>query len=258
MIHKLAIVHESARIADDVEIGPWSIIGANVEIDAGTWVGPHVVINGPTKIGKNNRIFQFASIGEISQDKKFILDDTESYLEVGDGNTIREYCTFNRGTAQGGGATRVGNNNWFMANTHIAHDCIVGNENIFANNVALAGHVIVGNYVGLGGYVGVHQFCNLGDHCFVAKASYVTKDVLPYLMIAGHSPSATGLNLVGLKRRNFSTETIEQLKRAYKIIFRQGLTVKQAIAELEVLLPECREIQPLIDMLAASNRGIVR
>ncbi len=256
MIDERAIIHPTARIARDVEIGPWTIIGPDVEIQEGTWIGPHVVINGPTKIGKNNRIFQFASLGEAPQDKKFHGEKTT--LEIGDNNTIREFCTFNRGTVQGGGVTKIGNNNWIMAYVHIAHDCIVGNNTVFANNASLAGHVIVEDFVTFAGFAGVHQFCRVGSYSFVAKATYVTQDVLPYILVSGYTPEACGLNTEGLKRNGFSTETIENLKRAYRLIFRQGLTLKEAIVELEKIQHQGPEIGRLIQALQDSTRGIVR
>jgi len=256
VIDERAQIHPNAKIAGDVEVGPWVVIGEHVEIDEGSWIGPHTVINGPTRIGKNNKIFQFASIGEAPQDKKYDGEDT--ILEIGDGNTIREFTTINRGTIQGEGATRIGNNNWIMAYVHIAHDCIIGNETIFANYAALAGHVNVEDYAIISGFSAVHQYCTIGAHSFLAKATYITKDVLPYLMISGYSATTCGLNTEGLKRRGFSTEDIENLRRAYKIIFRKGLTVQQAKVELHELLPQCDAIRPLLDALNNSTRGIVR
>ncbi|HEX2548836.1 MAG TPA: acyl-ACP--UDP-N-acetylglucosamine O-acyltransferase, partial [Gammaproteobacteria bacterium] len=198
MIHETAIIDKTARIAQDVQIGPWSIIGPDVEIGEGTWIGPHVVIQGPTKIGKENKIFQFASIGEISQDKKFRGE--KAFLEIGDRNTIREFCTFNRGTGLES-KTIIGNDNLFMAYVHIAHDCIVGNETIFANNVTLAGHVLVDDYVVLGGFSGASQFCRIGAHVFVTMGAMVDKDVPPFVKVAGFNAKPFGLNTVGLKRR---------------------------------------------------------
>lgn len=256
MIDNRAEIHPEAIIAENVEIGAWSVIGAHVEIAEGCKIGPHVVIQGPTRIGKNNRIFQFASIGEEPQDKKYNGEDT--LLEIGDDNTIREFVTLNRGTVQGGGVTRIGNDNWIMAYVHVAHDCIIGNHTIFANNASLAGHVIVEDYAVLSGFSGVHQFCTLGAYSFVAKATYVAKDVLPYLLVAGYSPTVCGLNSVGLKRQGFSSTTLEHLKRAYKIIFRKGYTVKQAIAELHEMISECPEIEAFITAMQNSQRGIVR
>jgi UDP-N-acetylglucosamine acyltransferase len=256
MIHPQAIVDAKARIASDVHIGPWSIIGADVEIDTGTWIGPHVLIKGHTKIGKNNKFFQFSSIGEEPQDKKYAGEET--YLNIGDNNIVREFCTLNRGTAQGGGVTNVGSYNLFMAYTHIAHDCQVGNHTILANSVSLGGHVVVQDYAIIGGLAGIHQFCQLGASSFVAKGSMIDKDVLPYVLVAGNSASVYGLNIVGLKRRNFSAETIQLLQRAYKIIYRNDLTVQEAIPQLQQMLTDCPEVQQLIDFLQQATRGIVR
>lgn len=257
MIHSSAIIDPSARIAEDVTIGPWSIIGPDVEIGKGTWIGPHVVINGPTRIGEYNKIFQFASVGEVTQDKKY--QGNRTFLEIGDHNIIRECCTINRST-NSDSFTRIGNDNLFMAYVHIAHDCQVANHAIFSNNASLAGHVIVEDYAILSGFSMVHQYCFIGKHSFVAAATPVGKDVLPYVMVAGagHEAEACGLNLVGLRRREFSPETINNLKRAYKIIFRQGLTVQQAIEQITEMVPECPEVQLFIDALQRSERGIVR
>lgn len=256
MISNAAHIHPQAKIARDVEIGPGTVIGAEVEIDEGTWIGPHVVINGPTKIGKNNRFFQFSSIGEIPQDKKF--HGETSYLEIGDGNTIREFCTINRGSESGGGVTRIGHNNWIMAYVHIAHDCLIANETIFVNNASLAGHVIVDDYAIIGGFSGVHQFCHIGAHSFISKSCIVTQDVLPYVLIAGNDPKVHGLNKEGLKRRGFSAEELTILKRAYKMIFRQGLTMDEVLPELAQLTEQCPRVQLFIDGLQRATRGIMR
>lgn len=256
MIHETAIIHPSASVAQDVTIGPWTLIGENVEIGEGTWVGSHVVIQGPTKIGKNNKIFQFSSLGESPQDKKYHGEQT--YLEIGDNNVIREFCTFNRGTLQDNAVTRIGNNNLFMAYVHIAHDCDIGNHTIFANNASLAGHVHVGDYANLGGFVGVFQFCRLGAYSFTAGGSVVVKDVPPFLKVSGHYAKPYGLNSVGLKRRGFTDEMLTQLKRAYKTIYRKGLTVKQAMEELKIMVKECAEIEQLIHFIEASTSGIIR
>ncbi len=256
MIDEHAIIHPSARLAEGVSVGPGSIIGADVEIGEGTWVGPHVVIQGPTVIGKNNRIFQFASVGDEPQDITYRGEPTK--LVIGDNNIIREFCMISRGTVKGGGVTTLGNDNFFMAYTHIGHDCIVGNHVIMVNYSALSGHVIVDDYVNIGAYAAVHQFCHIGVYAFIARATYLSKDVMPYIMIAGHTTSACGLNTVGLRRRGFSSAAIDCLRRAYKIIFRKGLTVQQAVAELEILLKECPELLPMINALNQSTRGIVR
>jgi UDP-N-acetylglucosamine acyltransferase len=256
VIHQTAIIDPSARIAENVEIGPWTIIGADVEIGEGTWIGPHVVIQGPTKIGKENKIYQFASIGEDPQDKKFKGERT--YLEIGDRNIIRESCTFNRGTAQDKSITKIGDDNLFMAYVHIAHDCIIGNHTVFANNASLAGHVIVDDHVILSGFSGVFQACRVGIHSFISMGSLVDKDVPPFVKVAGYAGKPFGLNTVGMKRRGYSPDQVLMLRRAYKVIYRKGLTVKNAIEELRAMVVECPEIQMFVDFIQASERGIVR
>lgn len=256
MINEHAMIHPSAKIAKGVTIGPGTIIGPDVEIGEGTWVGPHVVIQGPTVIGKNNKIFQFASVGDEPQDITYQGEPTR--LEIGDNNIIREFCMISRGTVKGGGLTRVGDHNFFMAYTHVGHDCMVGNHVIMVNYSALSGHVEINDYANIGAYAAVHQFCKVGAYAFIARATYVSKDVLPYLMIAGHNSSACGINTVGLRRRGFSSEAIDGLRRAYKVIFRKGLTVQEAIVELELLQVDCQEIAPMIEILKQSTRGIVR
>ena len=256
MIDPRADVHSSAHIAPDVHVGPWTFIGADVEIGEGSWVGPHVVINGPTQIGKHNKIFQFSSIGDAPQDLGYAGEPTR--LEIGDGNVFREYCTIHRGTVKGGGITQIGDQNFLMAYSHIGHDCKIGDHCIFVNYAALSGHAVVQNYAIIGAYSAVHQFCTVGRHAFIARATYVTKDVLPYVMVAGYTASVYGINVVGLKRRGFTSETIESLKRAYKIIFRKDLIVSHAIEALGPMLIECPEVQDLIDLLQSSERGIVR
>lgn len=256
MIDSRAEIDSKAKIAENVTVGPWTIIGPDVEIGSGTWIGPHAVIKGPTRIGKDNKIFQFASVGDDPQDKKYLGEKT--FLEIGDRNVIRECCTINRGTVQGGGVTRIGDDNLFMAYVHIAHDCIIANQTIFSNYVGLAGHVTVEDYAIFGCYAAVHQFCTIGAHSFIARATMVTKDVLPYLLVSGYNAEACGLNTEGLKRRGFDAEAINQLRRAYKIIFRNDLTAMQAMEELAPLVSECAAIQPMIDALQKSERGIVR
>lgn len=256
MINESAIIHPSAKLAEGVSIGPGSFIGADVEIGEGTWVGPHVVIQGPTTIGKHNKIFQFASVGDEPQDITYQGEPTR--LEIGDNNIVREYCMISRGTVKGGGLTRIGNNNFFMAYSHVGHDCMVGNHTIMVNYAALSGHVILNDFAIIGAYAAVHQFCHIGTYAFIARATYVTKDVLPYVMIAGHATSACGINTVGLRRRGFSSSAIDHLRRAYKIIFRKGFTVQQAVAELEMMSRDCPEVIPMIDVLNNSSRGIVR
>ncbi len=256
MIHSHALIDPGATLAPDVEIGPFAVIGPNVEIGAGTRIGPHAVIQGPTRIGCNNHIFQFTSIGEAPQDKKYRGEPTE--LIIGDGNTIREYCTINRGTVQGGGSTLIGDENWIMAYVHIAHDCHVGSHSIFANAASLAGHVSVGDWAILGGFTLVHQFCTLGAHCFTAFGSVVGQDVPPYVLISGHMARPHGLNTEGLRRRGFSSETLRQLRQAYKVIYRSGLTLDQAIARLQEMVEECPEVGLFVDALTKATRGIIR
>lgn len=256
MIDERAMIHPSAKIAEGVSIGPGSFIGPDVEIGENTWVGPHVVIQGPTKIGKNNKIFQFASVGDEPQDITYQGEPTR--LEIGDNNVIREYCMISRGTVKGGGLTRIGDHNFLMAYAHIGHDCMVGNHIIMVNYSALSGHVILEDYAIIGAYAAIHQFCLVGAYAFIARATYITKDVLPYVLIAGHTTSACGINTVGLRRRGFSSAAIDGLRRAYKIIFRKGLTIQQAVSELEKMQEDCPEVCMMIDAINKSTRGIVR
>jgi UDP-N-acetylglucosamine acyltransferase len=259
LIHPQAIIDPNARIDDGVAIGPWTVIGPGVEIGAGTWVGPHVVIQGPTRIGRDNRIFQFGSIGEDPQDKKYHGERAETLLEIGDRNTIREYCTLNRGTVQGGGVTRIGHDNWIMAYVHIAHDCIVGDHTIFANNASLAGHVVVEDHAILGGFSLVHQFCRIGAYSIAAIATVIVKDVPPYVMVSQQPAKASGLNREGLRRNGFSQDTINLLRRAYRILYRQNLTAVEAVEQMKVLAPDSEEVARLIDFVSnKSTRGIVR
>lgn len=255
-IHPTAIIDPKAELDSSVEIGAYSVIGENVRIGGGTVVGSHVVIQGPTTIGRNNRIFQFSSLGERPQDKKYNGEPTT--LEIGDDNTIREFCTFNRGTIQDKGATRIGNNNWVMAYVHIAHDCQVGNNTIFANNSSLAGHVDVHDYAILGGFTLVHQFCKIGAHVITAVGSVVFKDIPPYITAAGYDAKPHGINSEGLKRRGFSPESITQIKRAYKTLYRKSLTLEEAKQQLDVQAKDCKEVVLLREFLDTSTRGIVR
>jgi UDP-N-acetylglucosamine acyltransferase len=220
------------------------------------WVGPHVVINGPTRIGTGNRIYQFASIGDSPQDLKYAGEAT--LLEIGDRNIIREYATINRGTVNGGGITRVGNDNLLMAYIHIAHDCIVGNRSVFANNASLAGHVNIGNQVILSGFTLVHQFCSVGDHTFTGMGSAISKDVPPYLMVAGNPSHPHGINSKGLERRNFSPKAIRSIKRAYKILYRSGLSLEEAKREIAAMADEVGELTLFSHFLEQSRRGIIR
>ena len=255
-IHPTAIIDPKAELDSSVEIGAYSVIGPDVRIDSGTTIGSHVTIDGPTTIGKQNRVFQFASLGAAPQDKKYA--DEPTTLEIGDGNTIREFCTFNRGTVQDKGATRIGNDNWIMAYVHIAHDCQIGNHTIFANNSSLAGHVDVDDYAILGGFTLIHQFCKIGAHIITAVGSVVFKDIPPYVTAAGYDAKPHGINSEGLKRRGFSAETVMQIKRAYKTLYRNGLTLEEAKRELQQQAAACAELGILLEFLGASTRGIVR
>ncbi|BDZ73092.1 acyl-[acyl-carrier-protein]--UDP-N-acetylglucosamine O-acyltransferase [Methylophaga marina] len=256
MIHQTAIIDPSAVIADNVKIGPFSVIGPKVEIGEGTEIASHVVINGPTKIGKNNRIFQFASIGEEPQDKKFHGEDTT--LEIGDNNLIRESVTINRGTVQGGGVTRLGSNNWIMAYVHIAHDCIIGNDNIFANNASLAGHVIIDDFVILGGFTLISQFNYMGSHSFSAMGSVISRHVPPYVLVSGHMAKPFGINVEGLRRRNFTDLQIKNIRQAYKFLYRSGLKLEEAEIRIENIKQESDEISLLSDFLKNQEGGIIR
>ena len=251
-----ARVHPDAIIGPGVEIGPWSLVDAGVELGEGCWVGPHVVLRGPTKAGRGNRFFQFSSIGEECQDKKYAGELTR--LEIGDNNVFREICTVHRGTVQDNSLTKIGNDNLFMAYTHVAHDCMVGNGIILANNASLAGHVHVGDQAILGGFAGIHQFCRVGAHSFCAVGSVVVKDVPAYVMCAGQNAVPHGINSEGLKRRGFSPEDIRLIKQAYKLVYRQSLTLQQALVKLAELAPESAALQLFITSLEQSSRGIIR
>ena len=256
MIDSTAVIHPEARIDQDVIIGPYSIIGKDVEIGSGSWLGPHVVIKGPTRIGKNNKIFQFCSIGDDPQDKKY--HGEKSLLEIGSGNVIREFCSINRGTADGGGKTVIGDDNWIMAYVHVAHDCIVGSHTVFANNSTLAGHVTVDDYAILGGFTGVHQFCRIGSFSFSAISSVIVKEVPPYLLVSGNKAKPNGLNREGLRRHGFSSEAINLLRKAYKTVYRDGLVLKEALALLKILGQGSEEVTKFTEFIERSERGIVR
>ncbi|MGZ8256938.1 MAG: acyl-ACP--UDP-N-acetylglucosamine O-acyltransferase [Gallionella sp.] len=256
MIHSTAIIHPNARLAADVAVGAYSIIGEHVEIGSGTVMGPHVVIHGHTRIGKNNRIMQFNSLGEIPQDKKYAGEPTR--LEIGDNNTIREFCTFNLGTIQDGGLTSIGDDNWIMAYVHIAHDCHVGNHTIMANGVTLAGHVRIEDWVIIGGLTGVHQFVRIGAHAMTGFQSLITQDVPPYFTVAGNPVEAHGINSEGLKRRGFDAMQIATIKAAYKTIYKSALSFADAQTALQAQLGLHPELQILVEFLASSQRGIVR
>ena len=256
MIHPTAIIHSGARLGAGVSVGPYSIIGEHVEIGDNTRIGPHVVISGHTRIGCDNRIFQFSSIGEIPQDKKYAGEPTR--LEIGDRNTIREYCTLNLGTVQDAGVTRVGDDNWIMAYVHIAHDCQVGNKCTFANNASLAGHVVVEDWAILGGFTGVHQFCRIGAHVMTAVSTVILQDVPPYLMAAGNTATPYGINVEGLKRRGFNADSITSLKRAYRTLYKSGLLLEEAKTKLTEDAKTQPDVQRFVDFLEVSRRGIIR
>ena len=256
MIHPSAIVEPGARLAAGVTVGAYAVIGPEVEIGEGTSIGPHVVIEGRTRIGRNNRIWQFASIGAAPQDKKYAGQDTR--LEIGDGNTIREFVTINRGTAEDAGVTRVGDDNWVMAYVHFAHDCQIGSHTIFANYSGVAGHVRVGDWAILGAATIAHQFVRIGAHSFTGMATLLDRDLPPYVGAAGNRAQPYGINTVGLRRRGVSQASIEALKRAYKTIYRSGLGQEEALRELEAQAKDCAEVRSLMDFLAASKRGVVR
>ncbi len=255
-IHPSAIIDAKAELDSSVEVGAYCVIGAGVKVSENTKIGSHVVLKGPTTIGKNNQIFQFSSLGEAPQDKKYAGEPTT--LEIGDNNTIREFCTFNRGTVQDKGVTKIGNDNWIMAYVHIAHDCTIGNHTIMANNSSLAGHVDIHDYAILGGFTLIHQFCKVGAHVITAVNSVVFKDIPPYVTASGYDANPHGINAEGLKRRGFAPETIMQLKRAYKTLYRNSLTLEEAKLELAEMQKSCHEIKLLTEFLTNSNRGIIR
>ncbi len=257
LIHPTAIIDSSAVIAADVQIGPYCIVGPQVTIGEGTKLHSHVVVGGYTRIGKNNEIFQFASVGEVCQDLKYAGEET--WLEIGDHNSIREHCSLHRGTVQDQGLTKIGSHNLLMVNTHIAHDCVVGDHNIFANNVGVAGHVQVGDYVVVGGNSGIHQFCKIDSYSMIGGASLIVKDVPAYVMVSGNPAHAFAMNVEGMRRKGWSKNVIQALRQAFKLIYKEGLTTEQAIQQIrDDILPEVPEVQLLIDSLEQSKRGIVR
>ena len=260
-IHPTALIDPAAALDSSVEVGPYSIVGPHVQIGSGTRIGPHVVINGHTTIGSDNTLYQFSSIGAAPQDKKYAGEPTR--LEIGDRNTIREFCTFNLGTVQDVGATRLGCDNWMMAYVHLAHDCQIGNHTIFANNAQLAGHVEVGDWAILGGFSNVHQFCKIGAHAMVGMSTSLTQDVPPYVTLSGNPAAAHGINAEGLKRRGYSREQIAAVRHAYKLLYKSGLTMeeaKAALATFEATLPPAQApvVQLLRTFLDTATRGIVR
>lgn len=256
MIDARAVVHSDAKLDKNVSIGPYSVIGPDVEIGGDTWIGPHVVINGRTKIGRANKIYQFCSLGDAPQHLQYKGEPTR--LEIGDRNTIREYCSFNRGTHSGGGVTRIGDDNFIMAYVHVAHDCFIGDRTVFANCASLAGHVEVGDYTVLGGFTLIHQFCRVGAHCTTAIGTGSVKDIPPYVIAAGNTAVPHGINVKGLQRRGFSKETVAALRRAYKILYKSGLRLSDALELLDREFEAFPEIRDLSDFVKQSKRGIIR
>jgi len=256
MIHPTAIVHRGARIAAGVEVGPYSVIGEHVEVGEGSWIGAHVVLDGHLRIGRSNRIWHFASIGAPPQDKKYANEPTA--VEIGDGNTIREYVTINRGTVGDAKVTRLGNNNWVMAYVHFAHDCQIGNNTIFANACQLAGHVWVGDWAIFGATTLVHQFVHIGAHAFTGMGTYLPQDLPPFVTAAGNMARPYGINSEGLKRRGFDAAQIANIKNAYRVFYRSGLKLAEATGQLRALVPGHPELAPFVDFLAASERSIIR
>ncbi len=256
VIHPEAIVSPDAIIGPGVKVGPWTWIGPEVEIGADTQIASHCVLRGPMKLGKRNKIFQFATLGEDCQDKKY--NGERTYLEVGDDNVIREHCTLHRGTVQGSTVTRVGSRNLLMVNVHVAHDCQVGDDCIFANNATLAGHVTIGNWVIFGGLAAIHQFGRVGDHAFIAGMAALNQDVPPFVMAAGHYAKPFGINKEGLKRRGFSPEAISIIRHAYMVVYKESKTIEEAIEKLAPLVEQEPSVQLLVDFLKESTRGICR
>jgi len=260
-VHPSAIVDPKAQLAEDVHVGPFSIVGAGVRLGEGTEIGSHVVLAGNTSIGRNNRIFPYCSIGTIPQDKKYGGEDTQ--LIVGDRNTIREYCLINTGTAQGGGVTRIGSDNWIMGYTHFAHDCDIGSNTIIANGVQLAGHVSVGDWTVIGGVAAVHQFVRLGAHSMCGGASVLVQDLPPYVICSGHPARVHGIHVEGLKRRGFSAESIASLRQAYRIVYRENRPLADSLVALDALIKELPEssaamVREFAEFLGAPGRGILR
>lgn len=256
MIDTRAIIHPSARLAENVSVGPWSIIGANVEIDEGTQISSHVIIKANTRMGKHNTVYQFASVGEDPADKKFAGEDT--WLEIGDSNIIREGCTLHRGTASGGGVTRIGSNNLLMAYVHIAHDCVVGSNTVFANNAGLSGHAIVDDWVILGGYAGVNQFLRIGAHAMVGGMTHISHDVPAYVIVSGSPPAVRSVNTVGLERRGFDADTVKEIRRAFKVIYKKGLSLQEAQVKLVEMAAGSPAIDVLLQSIQGSGKGIHR
>jgi len=256
VIHPTAIVDASARLDASVAVGAYSIIGPEVDIGAGSWIGPHVVIHGPTRIGRENRIFQFCSLGDAPQHVGYRGEPTR--LTIGDRNTIREYCTLNRGTVEGGGETVVGDDNFIMAYCHVAHDCRIGRHTVFANASSLAGHVHIGDYAFLGGFTLIHQYCRVGAHCMTGVNTTLFKDVPPFVTVAGQGGTPHGINVRGLRRRGFDEATVLAIKRAYKTVYLSDLRLEQALEEIERAEPSSAELARFVEFIKSSKRGIVR
>lgn len=256
MIHPTAIIHPGARLARSVEVGPYAVIGEHVEIGEDSTVGAHVVIVGHTRIGRNNRIFHHATLGEGPQDKKYAGEPTR--LEIGDDNYIREFCTFNTGTVQDLGVTRMGDKNWIMAYVHVAHDCQIGNNTTLANCTQLAGHVSIADHAVLGGFTGIHQFCRVGAHAMTGVGSVVLADVPPYVMAMGNTAEPHGINAEGLKRRGFTAESISGIRRGYKTLYKSGLGLEEAKQALRQQIADCRELEIFVDFIDSSKRSIIR
>jgi len=251
-----AAIDPAAELDEGVSVGPFAVIGADVQIGRGTTIGPHVVINGPTMIGTDNKIFQFASIGEAPQDMKYAGEETR--LEIGNRNQIREFTTIHRGTVQDAAVTRIGDDNLLMAYTHVAHDCQLGDHIILANAASLGGHVVIGDHAILGGFSIAHQFCHIGAHSFSSMGSVIKSDVPPYVTIGGHPAKPHGINSEGLRRRGFSEETIQLIKRAYKLLYKSQLKLDEAVLQIKALAKECNEISLISDFVGESTRGIIR
>jgi len=251
-----AVISPTAQLADDVEIGPFAVIGDNVVIGPRCWIGPHAVVNGPTTLGADNRVFQFASLGDAPQDKKYKGEPTR--LEIGDRNVFREYCTVNRGTVTGNGVTRLGNDNMLLAYTHVGHDCTLGNHIVLSNLVMLGGHVELGDWVIMSGYAGAHQFSKIGAHAFIGNNTAVTRDVPPYVLAAGHPAEPRTINSEGLKRRGFSAEQIRNIKQAYRVLYRSDLRLEDAVVQLQAMAAEHEELRIFVDFIGTATRSLVR
>jgi UDP-N-acetylglucosamine acyltransferase len=255
-VHATAVVEKGARLADDVVVGAFAVIGPEVEIGPGTSIGPHALVTGRTRIGARNRVFQFASIGDVPQDRKYGGEPTRTVL--GDDNVVREYVSIHAGTAQDRGETTIGDGNWFLAYTHVAHDCVVGSHTTFSNNAQLAGHVHVGDYATMGGFTGVHQFCRIGAHAMIAAGAIVLQDVPPYVTVAGYPAKPAGTNNEGLRRRGFAAADIATVRRAYRTLYREGLPLAEAKSALAAAAADAPVLVPLVAFLDAPGRGIVR